>query len=80
MTKIQETINTAKLSIEHVKIEEHKIQKTQLNTKQNLLAVYTQLKSCNAENFKKLMGKLANKENDCEHINKNYKQLADKAN
>ena len=35
--KTQETIKTAKLKIEHVKIEEHEMQETELNTKQNLL-------------------------------------------
>ena len=43
MAKTQETIKTAKLKIEHVKIEEHEMQETELNTKQNLLVEHDQL-------------------------------------
>ena len=55
------------------------MQETKLNTKQNLLAVYSQSKSCSAEDFQEVMDKLAGKENECEQMKKMYKELADKA-
>ena len=79
IAKTQETIKTAKLKIEHVKIEEHEMQETELITKQNLLDEFSQSKSCSAEDFQEVMDKLAGKENECEQMKKMYKELADTA-